>query len=166
MFWHGLINDSIRDVISGWACHMDRQTPTKDKGLHSHLITVHYQKIMIHSSNWHCDSSWGCLNQMPALHFTGYAPVSPPPPQQKKKRKKAMVKFLPVPTPTHPTPPWILLLLQICQNIDGFRQNNAQGFSEFIKFYKQTHFRIVFYFHYLPNYTLALNLRLQSDVWT
>ena len=43
-----------------------------------------------------------------------------------------------------------MFLLQISQNVDGFRQNNSQGFLELIKLYKQDLLEIFFYFQYLP----------------
>ena len=49
-------------------------------------------------------------------------------------------------------------IFQLSQNKDGFRQNDSQGFLEFIKlyFYKQNPNREHFIFNIYQNYTLAL----------
>ena len=47
--------------------------------------------------------------------------------------------------------------MQILQNVDGFRQNNSQGFLEFLELYKQNPVEKFLIFIIYPNYSLALN---------
>ena len=62
---------------------------------------------------------------------------------------KAMVNFL-----GHPENVWFCKFLKI---LDGFKQNNSQGFLEFTKLYKQNPLEKYFIFTIYQNYTLALN---------
>ena len=50
----------------------------------------------------------------------------------------------------------MLVYMQFSQNIDGFRQNDLQGFLEFIKLYKQNPLEKYLIFTIYQNYTLAL----------
>ena len=47
--------------------------------------------------------------------------------------------------------------MQFSQNIDGFRQNNSQGFIELTQLYKQNPLEKIFIFTIYQNYTLALS---------
>ena len=48
--------------------------------------------------------------------------------------------------------------MQFSQNIDGFRQNDSQGFLELMQLYITNHIKEIFHFHYLPKlYKVALN---------
>ena len=46
--------------------------------------------------------------------------------------------------------------MQFSQNIDGFKQNDSQGFLELVQLYKQNPLEKFFIFTIYPNYTLAL----------